>query len=147
MRAVLIGLISGVVFGAGLALSGMLDPVRVRGFLDIAGAWDPTLAFVMGGAIIPMVIAWRIQARRAAPFAAAQFHLPDTRRVTPRLLAGAALFGVGWGLAGLCPGPAIATLALHPAPSAAFIAAMIAGFALVRAFERPLATRPAPAHR
>lgn len=146
MRVSLMGLISGVVFGAGLALSGMLDPVRVRGFLDIAGAWDPTLAFVMGGAIVPMAIAWRIQARRAVPFAAAQFHLPDTRKVTPRLLAGAALFGAGWGLAGLCPGPAIAALALRPASAVAFVAAMIAGFALVRLFERPLAARPAPAH-
>lgn len=144
MRAPLIGLLSGTMFGAGLAVSGMLDPVRVRGFLDIAGTWDPTLAFVMGGAIVPMAIAWRIQARRAAPFAADRFHLPDTREVTPRLLIGAALFGAGWGLAGLCPGPAIAALALRPLPAAAFVAAMIAGFALMRLLERRAGNRRKP---
>ena len=107
MRTV-IGLASGLLFGAGLAVSGMLDPVRVRGFLDLFGGWDPTLAFVMGGAMIPMAIAWLIQRRMAAPVADVDFHLPDTDPITPRLLGGSALFGIGWGLGGLCPGPALA---------------------------------------
>jgi hypothetical protein len=97
-----------VLFGAGLALSGMADPSRVRAFLDVAGAWDPTLAFVMGGALIPMSIAWYIKRRLQHPIAAAAFDVPDNVRLDAPLLVGAAIFGIGWGIAGLCPGPAIA---------------------------------------
>lgn len=129
-RQVVIALFAGALFGAGLALSGMADPQRVRAFLDLFGAWDPTLAFVMAGAIVPMAIAWRIQARLQAPLSATRFSLPVSRDVDRRLLIGAALFGVGWGIAGLCPGPAIANLAIAPAPAAIFITAMLAGMLL-----------------
>jgi hypothetical protein len=115
MRQSLLSLVSGTLFGAGLAVSGMADPQRVRGFLDLFGAWDPTLAFVMGGALIPMAIAWRIQRRMPSPMAAERFTLPTVRDLDPRLIGGAALVGIGWGVAGLCPGPALASLALAPA--------------------------------
>ena len=136
------GLLSGLLFGAGLAVSGMLDPVRVRGFLDLFGAWDPTLAFVMGGAMIPMALAWTAQRRMKAPIAEAAFDLPDTDPITSRLILGAGLFGVGWGLGGLCPGPALAAFAINPAAAATFTAAMIAGFAVVWAIDRPRPRQP-----
>jgi uncharacterized membrane protein YedE/YeeE len=128
----LIALISGVLFGVGLALSGMADPSRVRAFLDIAGAWDPTLAFVMGGAVIPMALAWRAKKRLTHPIAAPAFDVPEGRRLDTRLLTGAALFGIGWGIAGLCPGPAIAGLALNLPWAALFVAAMLGGMVLHR---------------
>lgn len=126
-----LALAAGLLFGLGLALSGMTDPARVRAFLDVAGgAQDPTLAFVMAGALAPMAVAWRIRARLDRPLADTRFAVPEPAGVTPRLIGGAALFGVGWGVAGLCPGPAIAALALAPAQAAPFVAAMLAGFAL-----------------
>ncbi len=124
----LIGLLSGALFGAGLAISGMLDPVRVRGFLDVLGRWDPTLAFVMGGALLPMAGAWWLQRRLPAPLADQRFHLPHTNPITPSLVSGAAIFGIGWGLGGLCPGPALAVLALQPLDVWPFVVAMLAGF-------------------
>ena len=132
MRTAIPSLVSGVLFGAGLALGGMTDPARVRGFLDIFGDWDPTLAFVMGGALIVMAIAWRIVPRLARPVLAAEFHLPTRSDLTPRLIGGAALFGIGWGIAGLCPGPGIAALVIEPVSAAIFVAAMLAGMAIVR---------------
>lgn len=128
----LIALLSGMLFGAGLALSGMADPARVRAFLDLLGPWDPTLAFVMAGAILPMAFAWLVQRRLERPLADTAFNLPETRRLDGRLALGAVLFGVGWGLAGLCPGPALANLALAPLSVAPFILAMLAGMALHR---------------
>lgn len=122
-------LVSGTLFGAGLALSGMTDPERVRGFLDVFGRWDPTLAFVMAGAVLVMAVAWRIQRRMAKPKLANAFLLPDRRDIDAKLIAGSALFGLGWGLSGLCPGPAIASLALAPATVLPFILAMLAGMA------------------
>lgn len=127
-----LALLAGALFGAGLAVSGMADPQRVRGFLDLFGAWDPTLAFVMGGALIPMAVAWRLQKRMSSPLAAGGFTLPTRRDLDPRLIAGAALFGIGWGVAGLCPGPAIADLALAPVPAGIFVVAMLAGMLLHR---------------
>src|SRR3546814_3712885 len=91
----------------------MVYPALVRCFLDICGDWDPTLAFVMGGAVIVMAIAWRVQARMAKPLIGATFALPDRTDLTPRLIGGAALFGTGWGIAGLCPGPGFAALAIE----------------------------------
>ncbi|MEH6757326.1 MAG: DUF6691 family protein [Parasphingorhabdus sp.] len=123
----LVALFAGALFGAGLALSGMADPQRVRGFLDMFGYWDPTLAFVMGGAIIPMAIAWIIQRRLDKPFADAHFSLPGTSRIDAKLAGGAVIFGIGWGISGLCPGPAFADLAINPLPAFAFIIAMLAG--------------------
>ena len=133
-RRLLPPLVSGTLFGAGLTLSGMTDPARVRGFLDLFGNWDPTLAFVMGGAVAVMVVAWRIRARMAKPLFGENFSLPDRSDLDPQLLAGSALFGIGWGIAGLCPGPAIASLALSPGAVLPFVAAMLAGMALHRAW-------------
>jgi uncharacterized membrane protein YedE/YeeE len=132
IRQISVALAAGLLFGAGLALSGMADPARVRGFLDIFGAWDPTLAFVMGGALIPMAIAWRLRTKMPRPLAAPQFDLPSLGRLDAKLLIGAVLFGAGWGVAGLCPGPALADLALNPAPAALFVLAMLAGMVVQR---------------
>ena len=131
----LVPALSGVIFGAGLALGGMTDPARVRGFLDLFGEWDPTLAFVMGGAVIVMVIAWQIQSRLGKPLFAESFSLPGTQDLNPRLIGGAALFGVGWGIAGLCPGPGFAALVIEPAGAAIFLVSMFAGIGLMRLTE------------
>ena len=125
-------LVSGLLFGAGLTLSGMTDPRRVRGFLDIFGAWDPTLMFVMGGAATVMAIAWHIRSGMIRPVFGDRFSLPDRTDLDARLIIGSALFGVGWGLAGLCPGPAVASLALSPAAVIPFLLAMLAGMAAQR---------------
>ncbi|WP_109354695.1 DUF6691 family protein [Sphingorhabdus sp. EL138] len=122
-----IALVAGSIFGAGLAYSGMSDPARVQGFLDFFGNWDPTLAFVMGGAIIPMAIAWLVQRRIEKPFADAHFSLPGTQKLDRKLAIGAVLFGAGWGISGLCPGPGLADLAINPLPALVFVAAMLAG--------------------
>lgn len=129
-------LVSGTLFGAGLVVGGMTDPQRVRGFLDLFGRWDPTLAFVMGGAVLVMAVAWRIRARMSRPVFGPRFSLPDRTDLDGRLLAGAALFGVGWGLAGLCPGPAVAKLALAPMKVAPFIIAMLGGMGAERLLSR-----------
>lgn len=133
---IFVPLAAGILFGIGLALGGMTDPARVRAFLDIFGAWDPTLAFVMAGAVLVMAVAWRIQKGLVRPWFGGRFALPDRRDFDGGLIAGASLFGVGWGIAGLCPGPALASLALAPRAIAPFIAAMLAGMMLQR-----LATR------
>ncbi len=135
MRDTLIPLASGTIFGAGLALGGMTDPARVRGFLDLFGAWDPTLAFVMGGAVLVMALAWLVQNRMQRPVFAQGFSLPDRSDITLRLVGGSALFGIGWGIAGLCPGPGFAALAIAPGAAAIFVAAMLAGMLLVRLVE------------
>lgn len=135
IRRILPPLVSGTLFGAGLALGGMTDPARVRGFLDLFGNWDPTLAFVMGGAVLVMAIAWRIVPHMNGPVFADAFALPTKSDLTPALLGGAALFGIGWGIAGLCPGPGIAALAIEPASAAIFVVALLAGMAVVRLFE------------
>jgi uncharacterized protein len=127
MMRVIIALTSGALFGAGLAFSGMADPARVQGFLDLFGAWDPTLAFVMGGAILPMSAAWLWQKRLTKPLADARFELPATTKLDTKLAVGAVLFGMGWGLSGLCPGPAAANLGLVPLQVLPFILAMLAG--------------------
>ena len=130
VRKLLPPLASGALFGAGLTISGMTDPDRVRGFLDVFGRWDPTLVFVIGGAVIVMAIAWRIQSRMKAPLFGEKFSLPDRRDFDGRLIAGSALFGIGWGIAGLCPGPAVASLALSPLSVLPFLVAMLAGMAI-----------------
>lgn len=128
---IVIALMSGALFGLGLMVSDMIDPERVLGFLDVAGgAWDPTLAFVMGGALVPMAIAWRVAAARARPAFGQTFPAPPSGGIDRRLLGGAALFGAGWGLVGFCPGPALAALTLGGWPVALFVAAMLAGMAL-----------------
>ncbi len=133
-------MLAGLIFGAGLVVSDMINPRRVLAFLDPAGAWDPTLAFVMAGALVPSAIAYLIRRRIREPLFDAAFHIPTTRDLDWRLLIGAALFGGGWGLAGFCPGPAVAALALGGWQPWLFVAAMIAGMLLHR-----LATAPGPA--
>ena len=119
--------ISGLLFAAGLALSGMTEPSRVLGFLDIAGAWDPTLGFVMAGALAVYAPLFRLIVRKKYPLAATVFELPSVKRIDPPLLAGAALFGIGWGLAGMCPGPAIVVAGAGMREALVFVGAMIAG--------------------
>ncbi|MDT8279230.1 MAG: DUF6691 family protein [Erythrobacter sp.] len=135
IRGNLVPLASGTIFGAGLALGGMTDPARVRGFLDLFGEWDPTLAFVMGGAVLVMAAAWVVQRQMLRPLFAEGFALPDRSDITPRLVGGSALFGVGWGIAGLCPGPGFAALVIEPVSAAVFVAAMLAGMVVVRVIE------------
>ena len=139
-RAGVIALLSGMLFGAGLAVSGMADPARVRAFLDVAGRWDPTLGFVMAGALAPMIVAWRVKARLDRLLNDNSFHVPSTTGIDRRLVGGAALFGVGWGIAGLCPGPAIVDLAVRPLPAAMFVAAMLGGML----FDRMMSFRSKP---
>lgn len=119
---------AGVLFGAGLALAGMTDPRRVLGFLDVAGHFDPTLAWVLASALLVSAVGQRWVLRRAQPLCAARFQLPAARGVDGRLLLGAALFGMGWGWAGYCPGPAIAGLAVASREALWFVPAMLAGF-------------------
>ena len=123
----LTALIAGGMFGAGLVLSGMTDTRRVQGFLDIFGAWDPTLAFVMGGAILPMALAWRLAARHARSLSGQPFPARSTPSIPAPLLLGSALFGAGWGLVGLCPGPALAAAATGGLPVVVFLIAMALG--------------------
>lgn len=123
---------AGFLFGLGLAIAELTDRARVLGFLDVTGAWDPTLLFAMGGGVLTTSIAFRFVLRRPRPLLAPKFHLPSKTRVDMPLVAGAALFGVGWGLAGYCPGPALASLtALTPNPLL-FCVAMLAGSRLAR---------------
>ncbi|CAN5920420.1 hypothetical protein BH11MYX4_BH11MYX4_10140 [soil metagenome] len=125
---VITALLAGLVFGVGLAVSGMLRPAKVLGFLDVAGAWDPSLAFVMMGAIgvhATAVVVARRRLRR--PFASDRFHWAEPTAIDTRLLAGAAVFGVGWGLGGFCPGPALASAASGNLVGVAFVVAMILG--------------------
>lgn len=130
-------LLAGLLFGAGLAVSQMIDPAKVLGFLDVAGAWDPSLILVMIGALIAASPAYRIAARRAKPLYGERFEFPTRRDIDKRLVIGALVFGVGWGLAGYCPGPAIAGLTLGLWQTALFIAAMIGGMTLHRLTQKP----------
>jgi uncharacterized membrane protein YedE/YeeE len=126
----LIALACGIIFGVGLAMSGMTDTAKVIGFLDIFGQWVPDLAFVMGGAVLVTVISFRFVLRRKAPLLANSFALPTTTTLDIRLLGGAALFGIGWGIYGYCPGPAIAALAYFNVDTAIFVVAMLAGMTI-----------------
>ena len=123
----LIGFAMGLLFGLGLAISGMTSPDRVLGFLDVAGQWNPSLAFVMGGAVLTAMPLFRLAGRFRRPLAGEAFSCPATTLIDRRLVIGAALFGIGWGLAGICPGPALVDLAIAPGRIAIFVAAMLAG--------------------
>lgn len=117
----------GLVFGVGISVSGMANPAKVLNFFDIAGTWDPSLAFVMGGAVVVAFLGYRIVLRRPAPMFDAKFHLPDNPRIDARLLGGSALFGIGWGIAGFCPGGALPALGTGQIEVFVFAAALIAG--------------------
>ncbi|MDB5526504.1 MAG: protein of unknown function YeeE/YedE [Rhizobium sp.] len=124
---ILSALASGLVFGFGLSLSGMVDPVRVQGFLDIFGAWDPSLAFVLGGAVVVAMGGFAVMRRIKKPAFDKAFHLPSTDVIDRRLVIGSAIFGIGWGLGGFCPGPAMAALSLGSFKVAIFVIAMVMG--------------------
>ena len=139
MRAFFAAL-AGSLFGIGLLLSGMTDTTRVQGWLDVFGAWDPTLAFVLGGAILPMAMAWRVAARRKVAGLGTPMPAPPSDRLDPALIAGSVLFGAGWALAGLCPGPAIASLGFGGWGGVAFLSAMLAGMLAASWLRRAIAT-------
>ncbi|MEL7460168.1 MAG: DUF6691 family protein [Pseudomonadota bacterium] len=134
MRA-LFAFLAGSLFGAGLLVSGMTDTTKVQGWLDLFGAWDPTLAFVMGGAILPMAAAWVIGTRREKALLGNAIPAQSDPVIDARLLGGSALFGTGWALAGLCPGPAIGSLTWGGTAGLVFFAAMAAGMVGFRAFD------------
>ena len=117
----------GLVFGIGISISGMANPAKVLNFFDVAGSWDPSLILVMGGALVVTFIGYRVVLRRPAPLIDARFHLPEDRHIDVRLLGGAAVFGVGWGIAGFCPGGALPALGTGRIEVFAFMAALIAG--------------------
>lgn len=123
----LVALACGVVFGAGLAISGMTNPAKVLAFLDVAGHWDPTLLFVMGSALAVSTAGVAIAQRRVRPWLAEAFALPTRKDIDAQLVAGAVIFGVGWGLVGVCPGPAIAVLSRGSLQATVFVAAMLTG--------------------
>ncbi|MEP2990432.1 MAG: DUF6691 family protein [Parasphingorhabdus sp.] len=137
IRQLPIFILSGLLFGAGLAISGMADPQRVRGFLDVFGDWDPTLLFVMGGAVIVMMLAWPLQRRMLHPLLTNKFQLPSRKDVDRPLIVGATIFGIGWAIAGLCPGPALIGLVLEPISALIFVAAMTVGMAVYRVLPIP----------
>ncbi len=124
---IFISVISGLLFGVGLIAGGMTDPTKVQGFLDLFGRWDPSLAFVMGGAILVGIAGFAIAGRRQLAWSGEAIELPKSRIVDARLLAGGALFGIGWGLGGLCPGPAMTALGAGFVPAAWFVVAMLIG--------------------
>jgi uncharacterized membrane protein YedE/YeeE len=129
--------LAGALFGVGLGVGGLTEPARILGFLDVAGHWDPTLAFVMAGAVAVYGLAFRLIQRRRRPVLEPAFSVPPRRPVDGRLLAGAALFGLGWGAAGYCPGPALVSLATGAPPVAVFVVAMLAGIKLADAAPAP----------
>ena len=128
----LAGLFSGCLFGFGLALSGMTDTAKVQGFLDLFGNWVPDLIFVMGSAVCVTLVAFRFVLRRKSPLLAAGFSLPEKTTIDARLLIGAAVFGIGWGLYGYCPGPALSALVYLDVSTYLFVGAMLCGMALAR---------------
>lgn len=127
----------GMLFGGGLILSGMTDPGKVIGFLDVAGAWDPSLAFVMGGAVVVGLFAFAVARKRTMTFLGSAMRLPNNEDIDHRLLIGALVFGIGWGLAGFCPGPAVVAVGAGVWQAAVFTAAMLAGMAVHELSSRP----------
>lgn len=136
MKYSIASLIAGLVFGLGLILSGMANPEKVLGFLDIAGLWDPSLAFVMGGAIIVGLVAFTVARKRTLSFLGFDMKLPANKRIEKRVVVGSMMFGVGWGIAGFCPGPALVALGAGEIKAVVFVVSMIAGMLLFELFER-----------
>ncbi|MFN4203041.1 MAG: DUF6691 family protein [Tabrizicola sp.] len=133
MNRILSALVAGLIFGLGIAISGMGNPAKVLNFFDLFGTWDASLAFVMGGALLTTAIGYRlIFGARSAPLLDKQFHLPATKTIDARLVGGSALFGVGWGISGFCPGGAVPALGFAPWPTALFLISMGAGILVAR---------------
>jgi hypothetical protein len=137
--------LSGLLFGLGLVVSGLINPAKVLNFLDIAGSWDPSLALTMGAAVLATAAGYRLAFAKVAPAFAGAFQLPTAAAIDARLISGSALFGIGWGLVGYCPGPAIAALSSGSTSTALFVAAMLAGMALARGLTLRSETRANPA--
>ena len=133
---VLTALLAGLVFGIGLVVSGMADPAKVLAFLDLAGPWDPSLALVMAGAIAVGLAAFAVARRRTTSWLGAPLRLPTSRHIDTRLVAGSVLFGIGWGIAGFCPGPALTALGMGEPKAAVFVLAMIAGMGVFELLDR-----------
>ena len=133
MKNLISALSAGAIFGLGIAISGMGDPSKVLNFFDVLGTWDPSLAFVMGGAFITTAIGYRVLfGKRKTPLFDAKFHLPTSNAIDVKLIAGSTVFGIGWGISGFCPGGAIPALGFAPWPTALFLASMGAGIILAR---------------
>ncbi|MBC7131875.1 MAG: YeeE/YedE family protein [Roseovarius sp.] len=133
----------GLIFGVGIAVSGMINPAKVLNFFDIAGTWDPSLAFVMGGALATTLLGYRIVLRRPAPVLEPRFVIPTARDIDARLIGGSAVFGIGWGIAGFCPGAAIPALGSGKGEVAAFVVALVAGIVVARLAQARGAARAA----
>jgi uncharacterized protein len=138
-----LALASGALFGAGVTISGMVNPMKVLNFLDIFGPWDATLMFVMGGGLLVTIVGYHFAIMRRAPLFASSFRIPASEDIDARLLGGAALFGLGWGLTGFCPGPAIANMVFGRVESLAFVAAMAVGMILAKQIQNRRAVRKA----
>ena len=137
--------LSGLVFGMGLIVSGMANPAKVLGFLDLAGAWDPSLAFVMAGAIVVGFFAFLVAKKRTRSLIGAEMKLPTASAIDVRLLAGSALFGAGWGIAGFCPGPGLVALGMGEPKAVVFVVAMLLGMAIFNWRDKSRAKAPASA--
>jgi len=137
IKRYLAALLSGLLFGLGLAISEMINPKKVLGFLDVAGSWDPSLMFVLGGGLFVTIVAFPLITRMAKPVLDVDFRLPTRTAIDIKLIGGATLFGIGWGLVGYCPGPAIASLAYGQIESWIFIGAMVLGLYADRLYRRP----------
>jgi len=141
MTRVLTAALIGLIFGTGIALSGMINPAKVLNFFDLAGAWDPSLAFVMAGALAVTALGYRFVLRRSRPALDTRFHLPAKRRLDVPLVAGSAAFGIGWGMTGFCPGGAIPALGLGESSAWLFVASMAVGIAAARLVRNALVAR------
>lgn len=134
---------AGVLFSLGLGISGMTDPTKVVAFLDVAGSWDPSLAFVMGGAMVPNIILFRFILKRERPVLDSRFHLPQSSAIDLNLIVGSALFGIGWGISGFCPGPALTSVVGGGSGALLFVSTMLVGAGLHRLIWVPLTQRSA----
>jgi uncharacterized membrane protein YedE/YeeE len=135
----------GLIFGLGISLSGMANPAKVLNFFDLAGAWDPSLAFVMGGALVTTFIGYRLVFRRPAPVLDRGFHLPSAKAIDARLIGGSVAFGIGWGISGFCPGGALPALGTGAGDVIAFVAALVVGMLIARVLQASTAARARPA--
>ncbi|MCK9554147.1 DUF6691 family protein [Aquamicrobium sp.] len=138
---IVMALLIGAIFGSGIAISGMASPAKVLNFFDVAGAWDPSLAFVMGGALAVAFVGYRLVLKRPAPLFDVKFHLPTRRDIDAELVGGSALFGIGWGIAGFCPGGSVPALGLGEPDALVFVVSMLAGIMIARGLRRWMETR------